>query len=125
MWSFNQIEKFMLDHMPSSDPVHGPEHIYRVLTTAMDIAAHCGQSGEQNILLAACLLHDIGRIDQTQYPQLTHAQIGSQKAYSFLLSIGWEDTYARRVSDAILTHSQYQDQQSISAEAQILFDAKH
>jgi len=121
--NWDKIEKYMLANMPASDPVHSSEHIYRVLTAAMDIAVHCEQPYNRNVLLAACLLHDVGRIDQERYPDRTHAQIGSQKAYDFLLSIGWDAVSSKQVSDAILTHSRYSDPQSISLEAQLLFDA--
>ena len=121
--SFRQIEQYMLDHMPSSDPVHGPEHIYRVVTTALEIAAHCEQTFHPAVLLAACFLHDIGRIDQERYPKSSHAEIGSQKAYAFLLAIGWEKEKAQLAANAILTHSSQEGVHPAGLEAQILFDA--
>lgn len=121
--NLDKIEKYMLANMPSSDPVHGPEHIYRVLTNAWDIAAHCEQAFDQNILVAACLLHDIGRIEHERRPQFSHAQLGSWKVFSFLGSIGWEEKDAQAVADAILTHSQHEEHQAVSIEAQLLFDA--
>ncbi len=43
-----------------SDSAHDAPHIGRVLRTALDIAGHEAQVDE-DILTAACLLHDIGR----------------------------------------------------------------
>ncbi len=43
-----------------NDSAHDKEHIYRGLYTALDIAAY-EQDVDYEILITACLLHDIGR----------------------------------------------------------------
>ncbi len=49
-----------------NDGAHDRQHIYRVLYYALDIAEeYCI---DQDVLIAACLLHDIGRDAQFRNP---------------------------------------------------------
>lgn len=105
-----------------TDTAHDKEHVYRVLYNALEIA------GEENnvnydILIAACLLHDIGRKEQFENPALCHAEVGSEKAYQFLLAHGFETSYAEQVKQCIQTHRYRKSNPPQSLEAKILFDA--
>lgn len=105
-----------------TDTAHDKEHVYRVLYNALEIA------GEENnvnydILIAACLLHDIGRKEQFENPALCHAEVGSEKAYQFLLMHGFETSYAEQVKQCIQTHRYRKSNPPQSLEAKILFDA--
>lgn len=105
-----------------TDTAHDKEHVYRVLYNALEIA------GEENnvnydILIAACLLHDIGRKEQFENPALCHAEVGSEKAYQFLLAHGFETSYAEQVKQCIQTHRFRKSNPPQSLEAKILFDA--
>lgn len=103
------------------DSAHDQEHIYRVLDNALVIARE--ETVDYDVLIAACLLHDIGRPDQLADPSLCHAQVGSEKAYRFLLDQGFAEAFARRVRDCIRTHRFRRDDTPESLEAKILFDA--
>lgn len=117
---YNAIESYMAECM--NDSSHDREHVYRVLYGAMDIAEN--ESGvDLDILTAACLLHDIGRAEQFADPKLCHAEIGSEKAYRFLLKIGWDEERAAWVKDCVKTHRFRSDCPPESVEAKILFDA--
>ena len=115
-----EIEAFMKSN--TEDSAHDKEHIYRVLNNALLIS-----EGEQNvnydILIAACLLHDVGRIDQMNDPSLCHAAVGSEKAKRFLLERGYEDIFAQTVADCIRTHRFRKNAPPQTLEAKILFDA--
>ncbi len=117
---YRTIEHHMLDFM--RDSAHDREHIYRVLYAALDIA-----SGEEHIdldvLIAACLLHDIGRDEQSRNPEICHAEAGSKMAYDFLIGEGWAVDKASHVRDCILSHRYRNDATPGSMEAKILFDA--
>ncbi len=117
---YRTIEHHMLDFM--LDSAHDREHIYRVLFAALDIA-----SGEEHIdlevLIAACLLHDIGRDEQSRNPKICHAEAGSKMAYDFLIAKGWAVDKASHVRDCILSHRYRYDAAPGSMEAKILFDA--
>lgn len=105
-----------------SDSAHDPEHIYRVLYTALDIAG-TEPTTNTRILTAAALLHDIGREDQFRDPALCHAEVGSRKAYTFLMGLGWAEADAAHVQDCVLTHRYRTDRKPVTVEAKILFDA--
>ena len=120
MRDYNRIESYMLDCM--NDPVHDSEHIYRVLHHALDIA-ETEQGVDYEKLTAACLLHDIGRPEQIANPLLCHAEVGSKKAFYFLIGIGWTNERAAHVRDCIFTHRFRKDRPPQSIEAKILFDA--
>ncbi len=117
---FSKIEEYMQQCMNRS--AHDTAHVYRVLYHALDIATH-EPTADTDILIAACLLHDIGRADQYRDPTLCHAAIGSEKAHAFLLNLGFDEGFADHVRACIATHRFRKSMQPCSIEAKILFDA--
>lgn len=117
---FDLIESYMKEC--ASESAHDTEHIYRVLGVALDIAEY-ESTVDYDILIAASLLHDIGRKEQIDDPRLCHAKVGSDKAYNFLLTLGWSEEAAGRVRDCVYTHRFRSDNPPESLEAKILFDA--
>lgn len=118
--NYEIIEKFMCQCM--SDSAHDREHVYRVLYVALDIAS-CEKEVDMDILITACLLHDIGRKEQFENPALCHAQVGADKAYDFLIAKGYGENYARRVAACIRSHRYRSNEEPDTIEAKILFDA--
>lgn len=117
---FGIIEKYMQSQM--RDSCHDMHHVYRVLNSALDIVNHVA-GADTDVLLAACLLHDIGRERQLANLELCHAQIGGGMAYEFLLSQNWETKKALHVKECISSHRYRGDNPPQSIEAKILFDA--
>ena len=119
---YRAIESYMLLNM--NDKAHDRHHVYRVLNAALDIAGHEG-AGEiaADVLIAACLLHDIGREAQSADNSLCHAQVGSIMAHDYLLSRGWPVSAAAHAKDCIATHRYRRGTVPQSIEARILFDA--
>ena len=115
-----QLENYMLSCM--EDSAHDKEHIYRVLYSALEIA-QLEENVDFDVLVGACLLHDIGRKEQFENPNVCHAMVGSEKAYSFLVSKGFESEYAEKVKHCIRTHRYRKNNLPESLEAKILFDA--
>jgi uncharacterized protein len=118
--TFSQIEAYMLACM--RDSAHDREHVVRVLYFAMDIAKF-ERVADTDVLIAACLLHDIGRPEQYADPALGHEEVGSQKAYDFLLKMRWPVSDAAHVKACIATHRFRSDCPPATVEARILFDA--
>ena len=116
---YDVIHQFMLLNM--DDSAHDREHIYRVLYNALEIAKN--EPVDYDILITACLLHDIGRIDQVNDPTLCHAEVGSEKAYRFLLETSMPEDFAAQVRHCILTHRFRKNLPPQTLEAKILFDA--
>jgi len=118
---YDAIEAFMLEQM--KDSAHDKYHVYRVLASALDIYKH--ESGAcYDVLVAACLLHDIGRKAQfADLENVCHAEVGGEMAYDFLLKLGWAAAKAIHVKNCIQTHRYRQNNPPKSIEAKILFDA--
>ncbi len=114
------IEQYMLGCM--KDATHDPMHIYRVLYEALDIAK-TEQDCDMDVLIAACLLHDIGREHQNDDLELDHAAIGAPMARDFLLSLGWVRDAADHVADCVRTHRYRKGDAPQTIEAKIVFDA--
>ena len=118
--TYEQLEKYMLETM--KDSAHDSQHVYRVLYLALDIAG-TEEKVDYDILIAACLLHDIGREKQFRNPELCHAEEGSKMAYEFLVENGWSIEQAKHIRQCIISHRFRNDNQPETIEAQILFDA--
>lgn len=117
---YTLLENYMLAYM--KDSAHDKEHIYRVLYNALEIAKS-ERSVDYDVLIAACLLHDIGRKEQFEDPALCHAMVGGEKAYRFLMEHGFGEEFSKRVRHCIQTHRFRKSMQPESVEAKILFDA--
>ena len=117
---YNAIERYMLGIM--DDSAHDCQHVYRVLYNALEIAK-AEPAVDYDILISACLLHAIGRPDQVADPSLCHAEVGSEKAYRFLLGLGMTEAFASQVRHCILTHRFRKNLLPQTIEARILFDA--
>lgn len=118
---FETIRAYVEETMAETDPVHDFQHVLRVLWNALDIAR--GEEIDRDILIAACLLHDVGRPAEMADRSLCHAEVGSEMAYRFLRSLGWSEGRAAWVRDCILTHRYRAGRRPQSQEAMILFDA--
>lgn len=118
--TFKLIENYMLECM--KDSAHDKEHIYRVLYSALDIAR--GENCvDYDVLISACLLHDIARQEQSENPAICHAEAGAEKAYKFLTESGFDVSFAEKVKHCILSHRFRKNKAPESTEAKILFDA--
>lgn len=117
---YELLEGYMLRCM--GDSAHDREHIYRVLHIALQIA-----KGERNVdmdvLITACLLHDIGRQAQAANPELCHAVVGAERAYRFLQKNHFDEGFSNRVRSCIRAHRFRKNNPPACIEAKILFDA--
>ena len=118
--NYTLLENYMLSCM--EDSAHDKEHIYRVLYTALDIAG-TEEAVDMDVLITACLLHDIGRREQFEDSRVCHARAGADKAYHFLTEHGFPESFAAHVRDCISSHRYRKDNQPETIEAKILFDA--
>lgn len=118
--TYEMLEAYMLSCM--KDSAHDKEHIYRVLYVALNIAK-TEPKIDFDVLICACLLHDIGRQEQFENPELCHAQVGAGKANQFLLDHSFTVDFADHVSECIRAHRFRANNLPQSNEAKILFDA--
>lgn len=118
--TFSLLESYMSACM--GDSAHDREHVRRVLYLALEIGS-TEPDADRDVLIAACLLHDIGREEQFRDPGLCHARVGAEKAYRFLLEQGFPEGFAAHVRDCVRTHRFRSGDPPASIEAKILFDA--
>jgi len=118
---YDIIENYMCECM--KDSAHDPEHIFRVLFLSLNIASKMAEKIDFDILIASCLLHDIGRGEQYKNQNLCHAAIGGTMAKEFLLKNGWSGKDADYVKNCISTHRFRGSSVPETLEAKILFDS--
>lgn len=118
--SYSLIEAYMKSCM--SDSAHDTEHVYRVLYNALEIAESCDDV-DYDILISACLLHDIARAEQLADSNICHALYGGDKAYRFLMENGFGEEFSERVRHCIQAHRYRSGNAPQTIEAKILFDA--
>ena len=107
---------------PENDPVHGFDHIQRVLKLAIEIGKEL--HADLEVLGAAALLHDSARVDPGEEPgKQEHEHDAASFAGSFLLEEGWEEEKIRAVQHCIIAHRFRGGQAPMTLEAKILFDA--
>ncbi len=117
---YEEITAYMEQCM--ADAAHDREHVWRVLGYALRLARR-ESTVDYDLLIAACLLHDIGRPAQFRDPSLDHAAVGADMAAQWLSSHGWGDDFAQAVKTAIRSHRWRTGGRAETLEAQILFDA--
>ena len=117
---YNTLDAYMIASM--DDSAHDKEHVYRVLYLALDIAEHEPEA-DTDVLIAASLLHDIGRQAQYHDPTVCHAAYGSKMAENYLTEHGFDPVFVRHVCDCIRCHRFRKNSPPESLEAKILFDA--
>ena len=118
--NYTLIENYMLSCM--EDSAHGEDHIYRVLYQALEIAK-TEENVDYDVLITACLLHDVGRKEQFADPKVCHAMAGAQKAHTFLTENGFDSEFAEKIRHCIQAHRYRENNQPQTLEAKILFDA--
>ncbi len=105
---------------PHNDPVHGFDHVLRVMHSAEDIGEQLGADLE--ILRAAALLHDASGADPRE-DRAEHQNASAEFARGILSEEGWPENRIEAVVHCIVSH-RYRGQDSPETlEAQILFDA--
>jgi uncharacterized protein len=117
---YRRIEAYMLSCMAGS--AHDREHVYRVLYLALDIA-ETEPEADRDVLIAAALLHDVGRPEQMADQSLDHARVGAEKVEGFLRSCGYGEAFVSHVCECILCHRFRRARPPETIEAKILFDA--
>jgi len=117
--TYSELEAYMLSCM--QDSAHDKDHVYRVLNNALLIARQ--EAADMDVVVAACLLHDIGRPEQMADKRICHAQVGAEKAYAFLVARGWDEAKADHIRRCIVSHRYRKSSPPASLEAKILYDA--
>lgn len=101
-----------------TDTAHDFDHVLRVLLLAERIAR--AEGADLQIVRAAVLLHDVGRVDEEQGDGC-HARIGATRAREILC--GHPQDKVEAVAEAIAAHRFRRGPSPQSLEAKVLYDA--
>ena len=102
------------------DPVHGFDHVLRVLRTVEEIGTELGADLE--ILRAAALLHDAAGADPRE-DRAEHQNASADFAREILGAEGWSQDRIEAVVECVLSHRYRGQKRPESLEAKVLFDA--
>ena len=104
------------------DPVHGFDHVVRVLRMAEKIGKEMG--ADMEILRTAALLHDVAEAHPGKgSKRVSHEQASAEFAQQFLHREGWAPERVDAVMHCIRAHRFRGRESPTSLEAKILFDA--
>lgn len=107
---------------PGEDPVHGFDHVLRVLHMAERLAAELG--ADVQIIRAACLLHDAsGAAPGPDGARLNHEAASARFAEEVLAGEGWSRPRIQAVAHCIRSHRFRGSETPQTLEAQIVYDA--
>jgi len=106
---------------PDYDPVHGFDHILRVLRMAERIAK--AEGADLEIVRAAALLHDASGAETGGEKRSEHQHHSAEFAKEVLEAEGWPLERIATVQHCIRAHRFRGDEVPQSLEAKILFDA--
>jgi uncharacterized protein len=107
---------------PASDPVHGFDHVLRVLNMAECLARLEGADLE--IVRAAALLHDaVGAEPGENSTRSSHHEASAEFASQVLSAEGWLPARIAAVQHCIRAHRYRSTEAPASLEAKVLFDA--
>lgn len=106
-----------------SDSIHNIEHTMRVCKMCITLA-ESEPNVNYNVLIAAALLHDIARDieDNNRLENIDHAILGAEMSQGILRDI-YSIEMTLRIIHCIKTHRFRTNNEPISIEAKILFDA--
>lgn len=110
---------------PAQDPVHGFDHVERVLGMALRLGR--ALDADLEILQAAALLHDaagaVPMAGAESERRATHEQASAAFARTVLVERGWETDRIEAVTHCIRAHRYRSAETPETLEAKILYDA--
>jgi putative nucleotidyltransferase with HDIG domain len=102
-----------------SDAEYRWNHTLRVAQFGKVIAEN--ESANVELIIAACLLHDIAWFDTNAVNSREHGRLGSKKAHHVLIKLGYTPSQIEKICYAISVHVDEENPSSL--EAKILSDA--
>lgn len=104
-----------------ADGSHDISHLHRVWSNVCTIRNKEG--GDQQILLAAALLHDCVSVEKNSPFRSSASRLAAAKAVELLAEMGWDEERIQAVAHAIESHSYSANIAPTTLEAKILQDA--
>lgn len=86
----------------AGDPGHDVEHALRVARVGLQLG---GAAVDAREMIAAALLHDVVNLPKNHPDRALASEQSEAVAVAWLLELGFDEVAARRVGDAVRTHS--------------------
>ncbi|RMQ45517.1 HD domain protein [Pseudomonas cichorii] len=120
---FEDFARLLIPHTQAKriDGSHDISHLLRVWKNVCAIRDHEG--GDQEILLAATLLHDCVSVEKDSPFRSSASRLAASRATDLLTEMGWNPTRIAAVAHAIEAHSFSAAIAPATLEARILQDA--
>jgi uncharacterized protein len=113
------VRRFAAEHF--KHPAWGYSHSVRDYAVAQQLAAADHVKLDDDVLFAACFLHDIAAFAPWENEKLDHSDVGADVVASILKDTGFPMAKIDAVRGAIRTHMYYRD--PVGPEAMYLHDA--
>ncbi|WP_435334488.1 HD domain-containing protein [Haloarchaeobius sp. TZWWS8] len=104
-------------------PTHDWHHVQRVAANAKRLASQSGDPVDEDVLLAAAWLHDVGRKREDAGEIDCHAEWGAIEARDILAGFDVDEARIDAVAHCIRAHRFSNDVEPATAEAKLLSDA--
>jgi uncharacterized protein len=118
----NKIKEIVGKELSCS--AHNLDHVMRVHNMCIFLAKY-EEKVDLDILIPAALLHDIGRVIESQDKsgKTDHAILGAEMAEDILRNLDYNEEEIKRIKHCIITHRYRSGNGPKTIEAKILFDA--
>jgi uncharacterized protein len=120
---FQTLAENLLPHAldGASDGSHDFSHLLRVWKNTQ--AIHALEAGDQEILVAATILHDCVAVEKNSPLRAQASRLAAERASSVLIDLGWSSQRVAATAHAIEAHSFSAGIKPTTLEAKILQDA--
>ncbi len=121
---FDEIHKFVENHLSSAPGCHDMDHTMRVYNNAITLY-EMERSGNIEIIRLGALLHDIARPEEMNSKgKICHAALGAANAVTILTDFGITDQeFLTKISKVIHRHRYRGSHRPRSIEDKIVYDA--
>ncbi|MBU5438729.1 HD domain-containing protein [Tissierella sp. MSJ-40] len=118
----NKIKEIVGKELSCS--AHNLDHVMRVHNMCIFLAKY-EEHVDLDILIPAALLHDIGRVIESQDKsgKTDHAILGAEMAEDILRNLDYNEEEIEKIKHCIITHRYRSGNEPRTIEAKILFDA--
>lgn len=118
----NKIKEIVGKELSCS--AHNLDHVMRVHNMCIFLAKY-EEKVDLDILIPAALLHDIGRVIESQDKsgKTDHAILGAEMAEDILRNLDYNEEEIEKIKHCIITHRYRSGNEPKTIEAKMLFDA--
>jgi len=120
---FQTLFRLVQKRLKDTPDCHGFDHTLRVMRNAELLVGAC-RNVKSDVVRFGALLHDIARPEEVaSRGRKDHAKIGAEMAKVLLMKQGFGESFADAVAECVRTHRYRANEEPVSVEARIVYDA--